>query len=68
MRQSLPLSRAAGLVLAGGRSTRFGSDKALALLGDKTLLERAVDALRLPKEMIAVSARAGSAAESLAVS
>jgi molybdopterin-guanine dinucleotide biosynthesis protein A len=34
-----------GCVLAGGRSTRFGSDKALAELGGHSLLARAVDAL-----------------------
>ena len=34
-----------GCVLAGGRSTRFGSDKALALLGQTTLLARAVGQL-----------------------
>lgn len=34
-----------GAVLAGGRSTRFGSDKALAELGGHTLIARAVDAL-----------------------
>lgn len=35
-----------GAVLAGGRSVRFGSDKALALLGGRTLLEHAVEGLR----------------------
>jgi molybdopterin-guanine dinucleotide biosynthesis protein A len=34
-----------GVVLAGGRSTRFGSDKALAELGGKQLLDHAVDRL-----------------------
>ena len=34
-----------GCVLAGGRSTRFGSDKALAEIGGQSLLARAVDAL-----------------------
>jgi molybdopterin-guanine dinucleotide biosynthesis protein A len=34
-----------GCVLAGGMSTRFGSDKALAELGGRTLIARAVDAL-----------------------
>ena len=34
-----------GCVLAGGQSTRFGSDKALAQLGGHSLLARAVDAL-----------------------
>lgn len=34
-----------GAVLAGGKSTRFGSDKALAELQGHTLISRAVDAL-----------------------
>ncbi|WP_137680251.1 molybdenum cofactor guanylyltransferase [Aurantiacibacter suaedae] len=34
-----------GAVLAGGMSTRFGSDKALAVLDGRSLLERAVEAL-----------------------
>lgn len=34
-----------GAVLAGGKSSRFGSDKALAELGGRTLISRAVDAL-----------------------
>jgi molybdopterin-guanine dinucleotide biosynthesis protein A len=34
-----------GAVLAGGQSTRFGSDKALAELGSHSLLTLAVDAL-----------------------
>lgn len=35
-------SRLLGLVLAGGRSSRFGTDKALALLDGRTLLDHAV--------------------------
>ncbi|MGE3690921.1 MAG: molybdenum cofactor guanylyltransferase [Novosphingobium sp.] len=34
-----------GCVLAGGQSSRFGSDKALAELGGRTLIARAVDTL-----------------------
>lgn len=37
--------RISGIVLAGGRSTRFGRDKLAARLGDGTLLDRAVAAL-----------------------
>ena len=35
-----------GAVLAGGRSSRFGSDKALAMLGGRTLLDHAAATLR----------------------
>lgn len=34
-----------GCVLAGGQSTRFGSDKAMAALGGKPLLDHAVEQL-----------------------
>ncbi len=34
-----------GAILAGGASTRFGSDKALALFAGKPLLQHAIDAL-----------------------
>lgn len=37
--------RLLGAVLAGGRATRFGSDKALARLGDATLLDHALASL-----------------------
>jgi molybdenum cofactor guanylyltransferase len=36
-----------GAVLAGGQSRRFGSDKAVALLDGKALIDHAIDALRL---------------------
>lgn len=38
--------RLGGLLLAGGGSTRFGSDKALAVVDGRTLLERGVACLR----------------------
>lgn len=37
--------RTLGAVLAGGRSSRFGSDKALAMLAGQSLLDHAVAAL-----------------------
>jgi molybdopterin-guanine dinucleotide biosynthesis protein A len=37
--------RILGAVLAGGRASRFGSDKALARLGDATLLDHALASL-----------------------
>lgn len=46
-----------GAVLAGGRSTRFGSDKALAELGGRTLLARAVDALGAQCDAVVVVGR-----------
>ena len=39
------LPRLTGIVLAGGRSTRFGSDKLAATLGERTLLERSCAAI-----------------------
>jgi len=46
-----------GVVLAGGQSTRFGSDKALAELGGRTLLDRAVEALSGWCEMVVIAGR-----------
>ena len=46
-----------GVVLAGGGSTRFGSDKALAELGGRTLLARAVDAMSGWCEYVVVAGR-----------
>ena len=46
-----------GVVLAGGLSTRFGSDKALAELGGHTLLARAVDTLSGLCEYVVIAGR-----------
>lgn len=46
-----------GAVLAGGRSSRFGSDKALAELQGHTLIARAVDALSALADYVIVVGR-----------
>jgi molybdopterin-guanine dinucleotide biosynthesis protein A len=52
-----------GLILAGGRSQRFGSEKALAELAGVSLLERAHRRLSAPCAQVAVSgARPGASA------
>lgn len=54
-----------GAVLAGGQSTRFGSDKALAELGGRTLIARAVDALSGLAEHVVVVGRETAPAPTL---
>ena len=46
-----------GVVLAGGQSARFGSDKALAELGGRTLLARAYDTLSGFCELVVIAGR-----------
>jgi molybdopterin-guanine dinucleotide biosynthesis protein A len=46
-----------GAVLAGGQSSRFGSDKALAELGGRTLLARAVATLEAQCDAVVVVGR-----------
>ncbi|WP_349630575.1 molybdenum cofactor guanylyltransferase [Altererythrobacter sp. KTW20L] len=46
-----------GVVLAGGMSTRFGSDKALAALDGQTLLARAVEALSALCSKVVIAGR-----------
>src|SRR5665213_2019812 len=60
--------RAAGLALAGGRSSRFGAEKAVARLGDRPLLAWSLATLDGVCAMVAVSAAAGGEAATLAVS
>ena len=47
-----------GAVLAGGRSTRFGSDKAMALVAGRALIDHALAALRPHVDELAVVGRA----------
>ncbi len=46
-----------GAVLAGGRSSRFGSDKALAGLRGRPLIEHVIDALAAHCDFIAICGR-----------
>lgn len=46
-----------GAVLAGGRSSRFGSDKALALFERRPLLDHAVDALSAQVDGVVICGR-----------
>ena len=46
-----------GVVLAGGKSSRFGSDKAVAELGGRTLLARAVDNLAGLSDHVLIAGR-----------
>lgn len=54
-----------GAVLAGGQSTRFGSDKALALLDGRTLLEHAAHTLARWCERVVVIGRDDGPVETL---
>lgn len=54
-----------GCVLAGGQSSRFGSDKALAELAGQTLLARAVDLLAGWCEQVVVVGREAAPAPTL---
>jgi molybdenum cofactor guanylyltransferase len=55
-----------GLVLAGGRSVRFGGEKAVALLDGRPLVEWAVQRLQSVCADVAINVRAGTEAESVA--
>src|SRR5688572_11108294 len=43
-----------GYVLAGGKSSRMGADKAFLKIGDKTFIENAVDALKPNCEQVKI--------------
>ncbi|HJR69002.1 MAG TPA: molybdenum cofactor guanylyltransferase [Gammaproteobacteria bacterium] len=55
-----------GLVLAGGRSVRFGGEKAVALLEGRPLLEWAAERLRSVCVNVGINVRAGTEAEAVA--
>ena len=62
-----PASRlVAGVVLAGGRSVRFGGEKAAARLAGRPLLMWAAQRLKDSCAAVAVNARPGTEAEALA--
>jgi molybdopterin-guanine dinucleotide biosynthesis protein A len=55
-----------GVVIAGGRSVRFGGEKAVALLAGKPLLLWAAARLARSCAAVAINARSGTAAAALA--
>ena len=57
-----------GLVLAGGRSVRFGGEKAVALLDGKPLLAWAAQRLSSVCAEVAINVRPGTEAEAVAKS
>lgn len=61
----IALNTIGGLLIAGGRSTRFGAEKAMALFGGAPMMDRAARLfVGLPR--YAISVRAGSGAEARA--
>ncbi len=57
--------RILGAVLAGGRSRRFGSDKATAILDGASLIDRVVAALALQTDGLVVCGRASTGIASI---
>ncbi|KQM56927.1 MULTISPECIES: molybdenum cofactor guanylyltransferase [unclassified Sphingomonas] len=51
------MTRVLGAILAGGRSTRFGSDKALATLDGRALIDRVIDAVAPQVDALVVVGR-----------
>ena len=49
--------RVSAIVLAGGRASRFGSDKLMAELDGEALVDRAIDAVRLVADEVIVVGR-----------
>src|ERR1700761_6137627 len=52
--------RILGAILAGGRSSRFGSDKALTVIDGRSMLDRIIDALAPQVDGIVVCGRPSS--------
>ena len=63
---STPQQPAVGVVIAGGRSVRFGGEKAVALLDGRPLLLWAVERLAASCAAVAVNVRPGTEAYALA--
>jgi molybdopterin-guanine dinucleotide biosynthesis protein A len=61
-----PSTSVAGVVIAGGRSIRFGGEKAAAILAGRPLLIWASDRLRTSCTWVAINARPGTEAEAIA--
>jgi molybdopterin-guanine dinucleotide biosynthesis protein A len=62
----MPSNSVAGVVIAGGRSVRFGGEKAAAILAGRPLLMWAARRLQASCSAVAVNARPGTEAEALA--
>lgn len=58
---TLPLGDTTGIILAGGRASRFGSDKMAAELGGRPLLHHAISAVATVAGTIIVVAAPGAA-------
>lgn len=63
---STPSDAVVGLVIAGGRSVRFGGEKAVALLDGRPLLLWAVDRLHTVCASVGANVRPGTEAEAAA--
>lgn len=63
---SITTGHVVGVVLAGGRSVRFGGEKAVALLEGRPLLAWAAERLRSICAEVAVNARPGTESEAVA--
>lgn len=60
------MTRVLGAILAGGRSSRFGSDKALAALDGRALIDRVADAIAPQVDALVVVGRTHAGLEAVA--